>query len=83
MAVSTLIHFEGPWPTDEREQVAAAAGEVEAQSSDRPEGPGSPWIILRKDLDPEPFYAASRLGEEDVLTGRSAEGLAERIRRLS
>ena len=80
MAVTTHIHFEGPWPTDERERVAVAVGEVETATSDGPEGPGAPWILVRKDVGSGTFYAASRLGQGHVWTGRSAEDLAERIR---
>lgn len=80
MAVSTTIYFEGPWPTDERERVATAIDAVETAASDFPDGPGAPWILVRRDVEAEPFYVASRLGKSDVLTGRSAEDLAERIR---
>ena len=83
MALSSLIHFEGDWPAEERTRIAAAAGVVEATGPARPDGPGAPWIVIQQDTGAETIYVASRLGETDVLTGRSAAGLADRIRRCA
>lgn len=74
-----LVYFEGEWPCDERELIETAAREAEADHSP-PGGPGSPWVIIRKDLDFGTFYLASRFWETRVLSEESAPELADQIR---
>jgi len=80
MGTSDLAYFEGAWTTAERKRVTTAARETETEGGEAPKGPGRPWILLRRDLGNEALYMASRLGESEVLIGRSATILADRIR---
>ncbi len=81
MRALDLVHFEGKWTAKERNLVAAAVENVEGAGRSYPEGPGDPWIMLRRDLDSETLYMASRLWENGVFVGRSASVLADEIRR--
>lgn len=83
MDTSNLVHFDGEWPTDERELLETTTWEVETAKYSGPARPGALWVAIRKDTTGGKVYMASRQGENDVLVERSATDLANRIRSLS
>jgi len=81
---SSPVYFEGQWSSGEREIVETAAEEAErAGLSSPPDDFGAPWVATRQVVGDTHLYMASRQQGDSALLDRSAEGLADRIRRFA
>ena len=80
-----VVHFDGPWTSDERRVVQAALGAVEHTGGlpidDDADLPGKPWVCVRTERPARRFFAQRR-GWPKVLRATSAEDLADVIRAL-
>jgi len=77
------VHFEGRWSDAERTLIERAA--VEVETATLPSMPGArhaPWVATCHDRGTSAVYAASRHGISRVVSARSAQVLAEKIRAL-
>lgn len=81
---SSLVYFEGKWSAPERKTVETAAETAErAGLPSSVDVLGAPWVATRNVLRSTRLYMASRQQSESALMDRSAEGLADRIRRFA
>jgi hypothetical protein len=77
-----LIHFEGRWPSSERQPLVRAIQRYEADQTGLASY-GARWVAVAVRLPAETFYIASRHGWTDILRGTTPEDLAAEIRTAS
>ena len=83
MNSAPLVNFRGDWSSSEKDLVEAAVAHAEAVGLPScADDTKAPWMAIRTVLENKRLYAASRLHIENGILGRSASGLAERIRRF-
>lgn len=81
---SCPVYFEGKWSPPEQKTVETAAETAERAGLPSPvDVLGAPWVATRNVLGDTRLYMASRQQSESALMDRSAEGLADRIRRFA
>jgi hypothetical protein len=76
------VEFSGKWAVEDREQVAEAINAVEGDGPILLSPMVKLWLCYNQKVSNGEFFMASRLGYRNVLVGRSAAELAEKIRAL-
>ena len=80
---TSLVYFEGPWSTAERDPVMNAGADIEADLSFVPSnGFDRPWVGTHQSVGGHDLYMTTRQNADSALMDRSATGLAERMRWL-
>ena len=84
MEPNDYIHFAGEWAEAERDAVARALVEYEREIGDveATDGPRPLACLKVQDHRETPYFAAYRLGREDILAAPTAKELAAKIYRL-